>query len=475
MNLNVAGAGESVILHLGLGSFHRAHEAVYLHRLRCAGDSGWSLVGGNIRNDMAEVVVALRMQQGRYTLETVSPAGERRYEAIRSIREVVEFDASLARLIEVGANSSTRIISFTVTESGYYLNTRGALDAGHADLRRDLEGDSCQTIYGALAAILGERLARSAAPVTLLSCDNLRHNGDRFRAGFLEFLGHRGLSALRAWVASRTTSPNSMVDRITPRPNGAVAARVKAATGVADEVAVMSEAFCQWVIEDRFAAGRPDWEVVGVEMVASVDKHEEAKIRLLNATHSCIAWAGTLRGLTYIHESIGEPAIRQMAFDYMTRDAIPCLTRTEGSAPIDLCAYRDLVLDRFSNPHLGDTNQRVASDSYAKIAGFILPTIRDCLSRGDDFASAAMLPALFFEFLGRVRRGELPYDYQDAEMEPGTLASLFADSDPIRRFCRESRLWGALADSERLVSAIRAAHRRVLDFARYDHADRASS
>ncbi len=452
----------SVILHLGLGSFHRAHQAVYLHRLIEQGlGDGWSITAGNLRAEMADTVAALIAQDGEYTVETVSPAGERHYERIRSIARVIPFEPTLGGLIDVGAQPATRIISFTVTEAGYYLDAKNRLDTRHADLCSDLAGTSRSTIYGALAAVLAERMRRGAGPVTLLNCDNLRSNGDRFRAGLLDFLERRGEIPLRAWVEAHTTCPNDMVDRITPRPPADVAARVLAATGWADQAPVMAERFIQWVIEDRFIAGRPAWENAGAEMVASVHAFEEAKIRLLNATHSCIAWAGTLCGLHYIHEGVAVPAIRRMAFDYVTDDVIPCLDSPAHPCPIDLPAYRDVVLDRFSNPHLQDTNQRVAMDGFSKIPGFIVPTLRECLARGASIASTAMLPALFFAFLGRWQRGELAQPYLDGVMDPAVAHAFFAASDPLAAFANDPLLWGPLAGDTRLLAALRAASIRV--------------
>ena len=206
------GADGNTILHIGLGSFHRAHQAVYLHQLRLLGDRSWSIVGGNIRNDMAPTLAALIAQHGQYTLETVSPAGERRYERISALREVIPFDPALARLVEVGADPATRIISFTVTEAGYYLDAKNQLDPSHADLRSDLEGRTCGTIYGALTAILKHRMQKGDAPVTLLNCDNLRSNGTRLRAGLLDFLARRNESALGTWVLNNTSCPCNMVE-----------------------------------------------------------------------------------------------------------------------------------------------------------------------------------------------------------------------------------------------------------------------
>ncbi len=458
-----------VILHLGLGSFHRAHQAVYLHELiqqeaaRSQGPS-WVLAGGNLRPDMADTVAALQRQGGAYTLETVSPAGERHYERITSIRQVIPYEPSLAGLIEVGADANTRIISFTVTEAGYYLDSDNRLETSYPELASDLAGTTRSTIYGALAAILNERRTRGAGPVTLLNCDNLRSNGERFGAGFADFLARRGDDALLAWVRVSTSTPNDMVDRITPRPLPEVAVRVKAATGFDDAAPVMGEKFIQWVIEDHFIAGRPAWERVGAEMVDSVLPYEEAKIRILNSSHSCFAWAGTLIGLKYIHDGVAHPSIRKMAFDYVTDDVIPSLHADMSPYPVDLAAYRDVVLDRFSNPHIQDTNQRVAADGFAKIPGFLWPTLRECLARGASIAATAKLPALFFEFLGRWHRGELPFEYQDQGMDAAAAHALFESADPLAAFSRDPILWGPLAGDPRLVAALAAAHAEVRQF-----------
>ncbi len=455
-----------VILHLGLGSFHRAHQAVYLQRLIDQGDSSWVLAGGNLRPDMADTVAALQKQGGAYTLETVSPAGERHYQRITSIRQIVPYEPSLAGLIALGADANTRIISFTVTEAGYYLDSDNRLETSYPELASDLAGQTRGTIYGALAAILAERMKRGGGSVTLLNCDNLRSNGERFQAGFTDFLSRRGEKALLDWVHDNTSAPNDMVDRITPRPLPEVAARVKAATGVDDGAPVMGEKFIQWVIEDHFINGRPAWEKAGAEMVASVLPYEEAKIRILNSSHSCFAWAGTLLGLQYIHEGVMHPAIRKMAFDYVTDDVMPSLHASMHPYPLDLAAYRDVVIDRFSNPHLQDTNQRVAMDGFAKIPGFLWPTLQECLARGAPVLKTAKLPALFFEFLGRWHRGELAYAYQDQGMDPTAAHALFDSADPLAAFCRDPILWGPLAGDARLVAAIGQAHREVLQFLR---------
>jgi D-arabinitol 4-dehydrogenase len=454
----------STMLHIGVGAFHRAHQAAYLHRLRQSGDHSWEIVAGNIRPDMADTIAALIAQDGRYTLETVTPAGERQYERILSIARIVPCTPDLAGLVAAGADPMTRIVSFTVTEAGYYLDANGRLDPGFPDVAADVHaaraGRPGSTIYGALAAILRARRAARAGPLTLLNCDNLRHNGERSRSGLMQFLGLIGDEALQAWVEANTTSPNAMVDRITPRPAPELAERVHAATGWQDGAPVTAESFIQWVIEDRFIAGRPAWETVGVEMVDSVAPYEEAKIRILNGSHSCIAWAGTLAGTSYIHEGTRDPVIRRLAFDYITDGVIPCL----APSPIDLHAYRDVVLERFGNASIRDTNQRVAIDGFSKIPGFIAPTLREGLSLGEPIASVAMLPALFLAYLQRWHRGQLPHTYEDQAMDPAVGHAICEAEDPVAAFCDDRILWGSLAGDPRLVAAVRAASARVHAF-----------
>ncbi|WP_145560391.1 D-arabinitol 4-dehydrogenase [Yersinia mollaretii] len=446
----------AVWLHIGAGSFHRAHQAWYLHRLLVAGDNRWSIALANIRDDAAPLLAALQAQNGEYVLETVTPAGERQYEKITSLRKIIPWDKELSQLVAQGSQPETRVISFTVTEGGYYLDNQFNLQQDNADIQADLNG-SCRTIYGAISRILLQRQQRQSGPVTLLNCDNLRHNGERFRHGLLEFLTLRDQQSLLSWTTSQTCSPNTMVDRITPRPADDIAPRVLAQTGFADKVPVMGESFIQWVIEDDFIAGRPALEQVGVEMVASVLPYEEAKIRILNASHSCIAWAGSLMGQSYIHESTQTASIHQMAYDYVTQDVIPSLS----PSPLDLANYRDVVLDRFSNPYIRDTNQRVAADGFSKIPGFITPTLMECYQRGATPAATAMLPALFFVFMERWHQGTLPYEYQDGILDAAAVHAMFESADPMGLFARDSKLFGALASDSQFEQLLRQSINRV--------------
>ena len=445
------------LLHLGLGSFHRAHQAVYMHRLMQLGDTRWQCAGANVRPDMADTIAALQRQGGAYTLETVSPQGERQLEKITSITEVIAYEPSLARVLELGADPATRIVSFTVTEAGYALDHAGELDLRHPEVVSDLAGTTRSTIYGIASAILRVRRDANAGPLTFMNCDNLRHNGDHFRKNLRAFITASGDAGLLAWMEAHTTCPNAMVDRITPRPAADMKARVAKAAGWDDGAPLMAESFIQWVIEERFANGRPDWERVGVEMTGDVQPYEEAKIRILNASHSAIAWAGTLCGLTYIHEGTLDPRIRRIAADYVTDDVIPCLTQPGQASPVDLPKYRDVVLDRFGNAAIADTNQRVAADGFAKIPGFILPTIRERLARGESIASVARLPALFLSFLQRWNQGRLPFQYQDQAMVPERARAICEADDPLAEFVADPSLWGELAGNPALKDAIAAA------------------
>lgn len=451
-------------LHLGLGSFHRAHQAIYQHRLHQQGDERWHITAGNIRPDMQSTIDALIAQNGAYTLETVTPTGQYQYERIESIRSIVQWDEELSGLATVAANPATRIISFTVTEAGYYLDEHGSIDSSHPDIKSDLTGNTCCTLYGAMSRLLSHRKNQSAGPVTLLNCDNLRHNGDCFSSGLSQYLEISGDTELRDWVEQNTSTPNSMVDRITPRPAAELRDRVKAATGQNDHAAIMSENFIQWVIEDNFIAGRPAWEDVSVQMVDNVMPFEEAKIRILNATHSCVAWAGTLRGYSFIHEDVQDPDVRQLAYDYVSNDVIASLESGTSPYPLDLADYRDTVLDRFSNPYIKDTNQRVAMDGFSKIPGFILPTILEGLEAGRSIESVAMLPALFLAFLQREQRGNIPYKYEDQVIGIEAAVRICTADDPLKMFTSEPMLFGKIAGDERLYNAIKAASVKVEHF-----------
>jgi D-arabinitol 4-dehydrogenase len=442
------------MLHLGLGAFHRAHQAWYFDCMAKQGDSTWALASGNIRPDMPQLLGDLEAQGGRYTLATITPAGVFNYECIDAIGTVLPWSEDLHHIVAQGRKPETCIISFTVTEAGYFLDQEGRLDLSHADLRMDLDDQGRRSIYGAMRAILHARRVDEAGPVTLLCCDNVRSNGRQFRTGLLDFLDRCGDLALRDWVRINTSCPDSMVDRITPRPPADLAQRVLQATGIVDKCAVMAEDFSQWVIEDDFIQGRPAWENVGVQMVASVSPYEEAKIRILNGTHSCLAWAGALAGHTYIHEALADTTIRKMAWEYITADVIPCL----APSPVDLEHYRDTVLERFGNAPIRDTVERVAADGFAKLPGFIAPTIGERVRRGERFDASAVLPALFLLFLEQRAAGKIAFAYSDKAVGQQEIDRILDARDVVQAFCSSEVLWGALAGNPVLEAGVRAAY-----------------
>jgi len=454
---------KSTILHLGLGAFHRAHQAVYLQALHDLGDTQWRMVSANIRPDPLDPAPALRAQQCRYTLETTSPAGQRRYQSISAIADALPYADGLPAVISLGADISTRIVSFTVTEAGYFLEDDGRLDLSSPELQQALAdtraGRAGTCIYSVLAAILRARQAQHGEAVTLLCCDNLRHNGRRVQRGLQHFLSLVGDTALADWAARNTRMPNTMVDRITPRPTPELQGRVRIATGREDPLAIGCEEYIQWVIEDDFCNGRPAWERVGAELVSAVEPYEEAKIRILNASHSAIAWAGALAGYRYIHEALRDPRIHALAYAYVTEAVFDCLRPT----PIDLERYRDQVLARFASDAMCDTVERVLADSCAKLPGFIVPTIRERIARSLPLASVAVLPALFLQVLLSWQRGELAVPYHDQAREDGVVQAICNAADPVAAFCAQELLWGSLCGHPALIQAVRNATAAAMD------------
>lgn len=444
---------QNKILHLGLGSFHRAHQALYLQLLLDQEEADhWSIIGANIRNDAAALIKALQEQKGKYILETVTPEGKRAYKTITSIKEVLPFTPDLAAVIEAAANEETKIISFTVTEGGYYLENN-TINLEHPDIKNDLVYGTLSTIYGVMTAILHER----KTPVTLLSCDNLRANGARFRKGLLEFLKAKGDTDLIEWVNENTTSPCCMVDRITPRPTKELEEQVLKATGKKDLCPVMAEDFKQWIIEDNFIAGRPNWDKAGAEFVTDVHPYEEAKIRILNASHSVVAWAGTVKGHKYIHQAMTDRHIVNLVRNYVMEDVIPCLE----PSPLNLKEYLETALNRFHNQALRDTCQRVAADSYSKIPGFILPTFKARVKKNLIFQPTASIIAVFFIFLQMLEQGNVPYMYHDPTCDREKLHNMMSSEDPIRELGHDPVLWWDLAGSEALITALKAAYKTV--------------
>lgn len=448
----------STWLHLGAGAFHRAHQSWYLNELHKLGDTRWSLALGNIRNSASQATLdQLGRQQGVYTLEVISPEGDIDYQTITAIKKVIPWDANLSQLIQVGADPETKLISFTVTEGGYFLKDDGHLDLNHPVIVQELaDPNPIATVYGVLVAILRQRLATQAGPITLLNCDNLRHNGDCLRTGLNEYIAALGDKALAAWCDQSISTPNSMVDRITPQTDEALLDRLAEQGIDNDQVPVACEAFSQWVIEDDFIAGRPELERVGVEFVEDVLPFEEAKIRVLNASHSGIAWAGALLGVQSIDESL-TPQVQEWIRHYIGQDVTAALSK----GPINLDEYCKTTLHRFSNAKVRDTNQRVSSDSIAKLQQFILPTLKTRYQQGEVPKATLVLVALWYLFMQRRAAGTLPFEYQDRAIDSVPFEAIFAEEDSLKAFAQSPALMGSLAEHPTFTEDLREIVKQV--------------
>ncbi|GAA0514365.1 mannitol dehydrogenase family protein [Tatumella terrea] len=440
---------QSVWLHLGAGAFHRAHQCWYLNELHESGDTLWSVSLANIRNSSTQQTLKhLEQQQGRYTLEVISPEGNIAYKTLSVINNVILWDPQLQALVSEGSRPDTRIISFTVTEGGYFLTDDGHLDLNAAPIQSDLAGTAdTVTLYGALYKILSARRENNAGPVTLLSCDNLRSNGESFRRGLTEFVAAREDGALAEWLEQNISTPDGMVDRITPASDDGLLQRLRA-QGIKDDNAPVScESFTQWVMRDDFIAGRPALEKAGVEFVDDVIPYEEAKIRVLNASHSGIAWAGGLLGKEYIDQSL-LPEVRQWITEYVSQDVIPAL----GDSPIDLNRYCQTVLQRFGNERVRDTCQRVSSDSIAKLHEFIVPTLKARYQQQQTPQATLRLVALCFLFMQKYANNTLPFEYQDRANDSVDFRAVFASDDPVAAFAGQQKLLGSLAGEPQFIA-----------------------
>ncbi|WP_168398713.1 D-arabinitol 4-dehydrogenase [Erwinia amylovora] len=445
-------------LHLGAGAFHRAHQSWYLNQLHQQGDNSWTLSLANIRNSRTQKTLQqLAKQQGRYTLEIISPEGDIVYQPIEAVENVILWDNGLKSLVDAGASAKTKIISFTVTEGGYFLDDDGQLDLTHLAIQADLAGQQeTGTLYGALVKILRERMRHQTGSVTLLNCDNLRNNGDSVARGLSQFVKAQHDPDLLAWIEHNTSAPNGMVDRITPKFDAALSDRLAKQGIKDDDVPLSCEAFSQWVLEDKFIAGRPALEKAGVEFVSSVTPYEEAKIRVLNASHSGIAWAGALLGKKYIDQSL-QPQIKQWICDYVLKDVAAALPPCD----IDLARYAETTLNRFSNKWVRDTMQRVSSDSIAKLQQFISPTLKTRYKQGATPAATLILPALWFRFMQQHHAGTLPFDYEDRALDEVPFADIFSADDPLQALTQQKKLFGSLAGRPELYRDLAAAVDKV--------------
>lgn len=387
------------IVHLGIGAFHRAHMAMYVDEVLRL-DPSWGIIGASLRRpDTRE---ALAPQDFLYTLLERSAAGTSA-RVIGSILDVLNAATQRRDLIAAMVDPWTRIVSLTVTEKGYCHDpATGEVDPDHPDVRHDLAAPGEPvSAPGLIVRALELRRAAGTAPFTVLCCDNLPENGKTVRriAIGLAALRDRGLAD---YIADAVSFPSTMVDRIVPATTDEDRRVARDLTGAEDAWPVVTEPFSQWVIEDRFPAGRPKLELAGAELVADVRPFELMKLRMLNGSHSTIAYLGYLGGYTYVAEAIADPGIHDLVHGLMTDEAASTLSQDAGT----LAAYRDALLERFRNPALKHRTWQIAMDGSQKLPQRLLGTIRDRLAMGRPITRAALGVAAWMRYVtGRDEQG----------------------------------------------------------------------
>jgi fructuronate reductase len=389
------------VVHLGVGAFHRAHQALYLDDVLARSGGDWRILGISCRG--TRVRDQLRPQDCLYTVFERSGAATQ-MRLVGSIADLWVAGEDPRAVIDAIARDSTHLISLTVTEKGYCRSPSGnGLDLQHPDIVHDLASPThARSALGLLAEGLRERWQRGIGPVTLISCDNLPHNGALLRRLLVEFAGHRD-PGLGEWIGREVAFPSSMVDRIVPATTDVDIAAASATLGLTDKAMVITEPFSQWIIEDRFAGARPDLAVAGVRLVGDVRPYENAKLRLLNGSHSALAYLGAISDLNYVHEAVAEPDVLGFVRHLMSCELAPTLAPTPG---LDLAAYQSALLARFGNPALRHRLQQIAMDGSQKLPQRLVQPARERIESGKTFDALALAIAAWMRYtMGRTERG----------------------------------------------------------------------
>jgi fructuronate reductase len=390
------------IVHLGIGAFHRAHQAVYTEDAIAAGGGDWGICGVTQRS--RSVIEQLAPQDGLYTLAQRDGAGER-LRVIGAVRELLWAQADADKLRNRIAAPQTRIVTLTVTEKGYHhdpATNRLRLDS--PEIAADLADGGARTAVGQIVGGLAHRRETAGGPVTVLCCDNLPDNGDVLRTLVSDFAARRAdaeADGLGDWIDAHVRFPSTMVDRITPATTDDDRARIAGELGARDDGAVVTEPFTQWVIEDDFAAGRPAWERAGAIMTGDVRPYEQMKLRMLNGSHSTLAYLAQLAGDELVSDAIGEDTpFAAVVESLMAHDVAPTLALPPG---FDLDAYRAELLARFANPALRHRTLQIAMDGSQKLPMRLLGTIRDRRRAGAEPVFASLGVAAWMRFVSARR------------------------------------------------------------------------
>ncbi|GAA2016435.1 mannitol dehydrogenase family protein [Nakamurella flavida] len=442
------------IVHIGVGHFHRAHQAMYLDRLLAAGETDWAIWGIGVRSGDA-LATRLVEQDCLYTLTAKHPDGSTTSTVIGSIigytSAAQDGEAAIARL----ADPATKIISLTVTEGGYGIDAVTGAFSGRDDERitADLaDPTSHRSWLGLVVQGLRRRRDTEAGPVTLMSCDNMQDNGHVTRTvltGFVDAVA----PDLRDWVEANMTFPNSMVDRVVPGTTAEDRERLRTQFDLEDAWPVTGEPFAQWVVQDDFAAGRPPLETVGVDVVDAVEPYEIMKLRLANGNHQASCFFGYLLGYEFVHEAIADPDIHAMLLRYIDTEAVPTLQPIPG---VDMNAWGRTVLERFGNPQLRDPITRICEDTSNRIPRFLLPTVRDQLAQHGPVTICAAVVAGWARYAQGTDEQGRPIDVQDPRSAVVTPAAR-AESTVPGSFLGLTEIFGDLGDRPAFADRFREA------------------
>lgn len=353
------------MVHVGVGAFHRAHQAVYTQDAIAAGGGDWGILGVSLRH--ADTVDALTAQDCLYTVETLAEPNS--YRVIGAVRAGIAASAHGARLLSALASPAVHVVTLTITEKGYCLNSAGELNFTDPDITDDLQsGAQPKTALGWLVRGLALRLAAGGAPLTIISCDNLAANGPKLQQAVTAF-AERCQPQILGWLRTSVSFPQTVVDCLVPATTAAVRARVQTALGLEDLACVQREAYSQWVIEDRFSGPRPAWERAGVDITVDVTGYAQLKLHVLNACHSALAYLGVPRGFAFVHEAIADAELAEFLEELVHTEVAPTL------APLRVMDYWPRVRERFRNPKLEHRLAQIAEDGSVKLAQRIFPLL----------------------------------------------------------------------------------------------------
>ncbi len=438
------------IVHVGVGGFHRSHQAYYIHQLLEKYNAlDWGICGVGLREADRNIYKVLKKQDCLYTLVVQHPNGTVKSEVIGAIKEFLLAVDTPDLVIDKMAHRDTKIVSLTITEGGYNFNpSTGDFNFKSQDIQHELKHpDKPKTIFGFLTAALKKRRAAGLPPFSILSCDNIQHNGDVARKMLLAFAQKQD-SELAAWIAKSVHFPNTMVDRITPVTSPEVIAYLQETHNVKDEWPVVCEPFIQWVVEDKFSNGRPPLEKLGVQFVPDVSPYEKMKIRLLNAGHSVLGIPGAIHGHPTINACMEDPVFAKFMRRFMDKEVSPVLGEIEG---MDVEKYKDALEERFANPNIKDSVSRICSESSAKLPKFLIPTLQENLDSGGSIKYATLILAAWCYYSDRrVNENGEPLEIIDSMKTELHLFAKTTQDDNIA-FLKQRELFGNLEENPRFV------------------------